>query len=151
MKFKKILTVLFTSVLLLTFSSPIYAATGFADTKDQAFSVQPTAAGNYVMSMSLSNQYDVDWYKWTNNTGSDKFISTLIAVLDNSSGSKYHIGHELVYKDGRSTDIFYSYDGTGISHIYVPAGATLYIRAESKVFVDPSIVYWLYVVNHELN
>ncbi|MUG44436.1 hypothetical protein [Paenibacillus woosongensis] len=151
MKFKKMLTVLFTTVLLLTFSSAANAAVGFADTKAQAFSVQPKAAGNESMSMSLSSSNDVDWYKWTNNTGTDKFISTALVVFDNSSQSKYQIGHELVYKDGRSTDIFYAYDGRGISHIYVPAGATLYVRVEAKVFIDPSIVYWLFVVNHELD
>lgn len=146
MKFKKMLTVLFTSVLLLSFSSSANAAAGFADTEATAFLVQPTAAGEVVMRMSLSSANDKDWYKWKNTSGKGKYISSLFVP---SGASRYTIGNKLVYENGLETDIFYSGQSM-IKHIYVPPNATLYVIMSSLEFLSPEDFYFLLVVDEDL-
>lgn len=100
--------------------------------------------------MSLSNSSDVDWYKWTNNTGKDKFIGTVLTPY-NGGQSDYVLGHKIVYVNGMQSGLFYSQDSLGIENIYIPTGATLYLKVGAKVFISPSVVYCLYLVDHELD
>lgn len=85
-------------------------AAGFADTQAQAFSISPNAAGVVTFSLSLSSSTDVDWYKWTNNTGRDKFVSTVLTPI-NGGTSNYILDHEIVYANGLKTGLFSPAEG----------------------------------------
>lgn len=131
MKFKKILTVLFTSVLLLTFSLPASAAPGIGDTKNTALTLLPSQVIKLFLAADSS---DKDWYKWTNNTGEDKFVS-IDVFLSGGSTTDFRLGYIIDYGNNRETYIAYTdtlYGGNIMSfdYLYLTAGSTVYFVIE---------------------
>ena len=96
MKLKKVLAVLFTSVLILTFSTPAYGATGVADTKDKALSLIP---GNSIQ-LFISNSQDQDWYVYTNNSGEAGYFFAYITPQDSQNFviTSYSIHYTKLYE-----------------------------------------------------
>ncbi|MNW52359.1 hypothetical protein D3C74_298760 [compost metagenome] len=130
MKLKKVLMVLFTCVMLLTFSSSASAATGIADTKNTALGLIPSQVFKLFLA---EDSADKDWFMWTNNTGVDKFISADVYL--NGSRQDFRLGYLLNYGNNIESTIAYndtSFSGNVISfdYLYVKAGATVYFVLE---------------------
>lgn len=149
MKIKKILTVLLTSVMLLTFSSAAYAADvkpnaiGIGDTQAQALSLFPDQS----YTLFLSNATDKDWFKWTNNTGVSKKVTAYAWAP--SGPTAYRLGATIDYNDGSTpTTIFYSnYGQVGnqvIGNIYLPPNATIYYVVDSVTFAGGQYEFLFY-------
>ncbi|GIP59212.1 hypothetical protein [Paenibacillus woosongensis] len=133
MKFKKMLTVLFTSVLLLTFSSSTSAMPGVADTQETALTYFP---GQFYSLYLSSDSSDKDWFKWTNNTGKNQFAEAW-AAFEGGDPNKFRLGYRIDYGNGRQSDLVYlSKDGNGnsiaLQYLYVPQGATLYVVVDHE-------------------
>ncbi|MNW37000.1 hypothetical protein D3C74_140260 [compost metagenome] len=138
MKFKKVLTVLFTSVMVLTMSSSVMAESteatevtpfiiGVGDTRDTAINLIPSQ--NYSLFLSNDNN-DKDWFKWTNNTNQYKRVSS--NVYFNGSRLNYRFGFIIDYGNGKETNLVYddpdiSGDLMSLDNLYLPPGATLYL------------------------
>lgn len=124
MKLKKFFFVLFTTMMLLTFSSAANAATGIGDTKENAI----TAHGSDYFQLFIQNSQDVDWYVYTNNSGQMGYFT---AFLNSSDYEKFRLGFQIKYPDGRESSILYNdpYIGPSLSirDILVPDGAKVYI------------------------
>ncbi|MFF2092024.1 hypothetical protein [Paenibacillus sp. NPDC058174] len=69
---KKFLIVVLTLVLSLTGASSAFAYDGWADSKQTAYQFQFPVLG---VSIVLNSATDVDWYSYTNNTGSPHGLS----------------------------------------------------------------------------
>lgn len=130
MKFKKMLAALFTSVLLLTFSTPVGAVTGIGDTKETALTLVPKQEYN----LFLSDRSDKYWFKWTNNTGEFKSI---LGFLNPSKGDcDFRLGLIIRYGDGNESAILYTQNLGGANsryfdNILVPNGASVYLVVDS--------------------
>lgn len=149
MKFKKMLTVLFTSVLLLTFSSPVGAVTGIGDTKESAVGLIPGTA----YSLFLSDSNDEDWFKWTNTTGDYKFIGGYFSP--SNKAAEYRLGIHIVYSPSRSSFILYANNyGPGnaqfIDNILIPPGATVYFKVDSINYAMMQYDFYFEVYNYNL-
>lgn len=159
---KKFVSTLLVFALMLVFSTNAFAARGFADTQETAFAITPTKSGgwkdgNKIITMILSDSSDKDWYKWTNNTGEGRYITTSFSEdngKDYRTRSQYKMANKIVYNNGKQTNLFYNenYDGFSgiIRSIYVPNGATIYVVVESQKFVDASDKYELYLIDDDL-
>lgn len=131
MKFKKMLAVLLTSVLLLSFSSSANAALGIADTKSTALGLLPSQAFKLFLD---ADPADKDWFMWTNNTGEDKLVSGL-TVLNNASRKDFRLGFMIDYGNNKVTSLAYtdtSYGGNAMSldYLYLKPGSTVYFVVE---------------------
>lgn len=149
MKLKKMLTVLFTSVLILTFSSPAYAATGVGDTKETAITLIPDTT----YTLFLSNSSDEDWFKWTNTTGDFKFIGGYFSPSNDAA--EYRLGIHIVYSPSQSSFILYADNyGPGnsqvIDNILIPPGATVYFKIDSINYAMMQYDFWFKVYNYNL-
>ncbi|WGU96200.1 hypothetical protein QJQ58_08160 [Paenibacillus dendritiformis] len=150
---KKFVSTLLVFALMLVLSQSAFAATGFADTQETAFAITPTKGGVITITMSLSNSGDKDWYKWTNNTGKGRYISSAFAS-GGKGNSEFKIANKIVYNNGKETNLFYNeyfngYSGV-ITDIYVPNGATIYVIIQSQKFDSPSDTYDLYFVDLDI-
>ncbi|WP_068617410.1 hypothetical protein [Paenibacillus tuaregi] len=152
MKLKKSLAVLLTSLMLLTVSQSAFAAevtpyaVGVGDTKTQAITI-PSTSENF--SLFLSNSEDKDWYKWTNTTGKDQYLSAFLAPVGNQNA--FRLGLQIAYTNGLETSISYPYysgPGNSQSHtdVLIPNGATAYLIVDSTKFVLEQ--YNLYIRIH---
>ncbi|WP_179015929.1 hypothetical protein [Paenibacillus sp. 79R4] len=140
MKLKKVLAVLFTCVMILTMSPSAFASEtktadltevtpyiiGIGDTQDKALTLIPNQ--NYTLFLD-ENKDDKDWFKWTNDTGENKFVS--IDVILDGSRRDFRLGFIIDYGNGRKTDIVYTDSETSgnwmpLSNLYLPPGATVY-------------------------
>lgn len=162
MKLKKVLTVLFTCVMVLTMSSSAYASEtsadltevtpyiiGVGDTQDKALTLVP--GQNYTLFLD-NDKNDNDWYKWTNNTGEHKYFS--MNVMFDGRNSDFRLGFTIDYGNGRKTNIVYTdFVGTGntlsLESIYLPPGATIYAvvghkpgRPENTYFTTQYTLWW---------
>ncbi|MBP1907528.1 hypothetical protein J2Z32_004203 [Paenibacillus turicensis] len=145
MKIKKILTILLTSMLLLTSSTSVFAsettpeaistitptAVGFGDSKAQAI---PLLNGDRFTSY-LASSTDEDWYKWTNNTGSLKYVGAF--YQPQTFDGAYRLGMEIDYTPTRSLLRVYASDFGNpsnpgiIINPLIPPGATVYFIIDS--------------------
>ncbi|MMZ63110.1 hypothetical protein D1872_253470 [compost metagenome] len=133
MKLKKVLTVLFTTMMLLTFSSSASAATGIGDTKESAITI--VDGTNY--NLFLSDSLDKDWFKWTNNTGEFKFVAAYL--VSGSQVAHYRLGMKIEYSPTRTSDLVYAQStGPGsfqaIDNILIPPGASVYYVVDSVAY-----------------
>lgn len=147
MKFKKMLTVLFTSVLLLTFSSPAGAVTGLGDTKASAITLIPLTEYN----LFISNSTDQDWYSWKNNTGGAVYASGFL----NQGNVNHRVGFMIKYADGFETDMLYAmskpHHSIHWNGFIIPNGATVYLVVEQmgefKMYEGYQLVFINYPVD----
>jgi len=103
---------------------------GIGDTQDKALTLIPSQ--NYTLFLD-ENRDDKDWFKWTNNTGENKFVS-FEALLDGSRRD-FRLGFIIDYGNGRDTDIVYTDTETSgnlmsLSNLYLTPGATVYVVVE---------------------
>ncbi|MDU0332633.1 hypothetical protein RW092_20905 [Paenibacillus sp. 3LSP] len=134
MKIKKILGVLFTSMLLLTMSTSVFAADvtpnaiGIGDTREQAI----TLFDNTMYTLYNSGPNDYDWYKWTNDTGTDRFFNA--TLYPTASGTSLNMGVIIYYPSSNIESTFIPgqrnvpSNGVIIENLYIPAGAVVYLR-----------------------
>lgn len=150
---KKFVSTLLVFALMLVLSQSAFAATGFADTQETAFAITPTKGGVITITMSLSNSGDKDWYKWTNNTGKGRYISSAFSSGSNGK-SEFKLANKIVYNNGKETNLFYNEYSDGrsglIYDMYVPNGATIYVVMQSQKFDSPSDTYKLLFVDLDL-
>ncbi|GAA0390621.1 hypothetical protein [Paenibacillus motobuensis] len=139
MKLKKVLTVLFTTLLLLTLSSSAFAseitptAVGIGDTKESAI----TLVGNSEFNLFLSDSADKDWFKWTNNTSEYKLVAGYF--MPDSKVANYRLGMEINYSPSVNAGRVYAENyGPGnaqiIDNILIPPGASVYYVIDSTEF-----------------
>ncbi|MGG6309775.1 hypothetical protein [Paenibacillus macerans] len=132
MKIKKILGVLFTSMLLLTMSSSVFAAdvtpnaVGIGDSRTNAI----TLLDNTMYTLFISDANDKDWYKWTNNTGKDRYVSA--TLYPTAPGTSLNLSAIIDYGGGIETSVLHGErsvptNGMRFRNLYVPNGASLYV------------------------
>lgn len=166
MKIKKMLTILLTSMLLLTSSTSVLASEssktspgktsivtptmiGVGDTKAQAVQV---SSGAFYASYLVSNT-DQDWYSWTNNTGSFKYIGAFYSPQ--GFDSAYRMGMEIDYTANRFLSRIYANNSgnprnsSSIVNVLIPPGATVYFVIDPVETTIPQTVYYfqLFVYN----
>lgn len=135
-------SVLFASMLLLTMTQPAIAAdvstnvVGIGDTRDNAL----TLISNQPYDLFIANASDVDWYKWTNNSGKDRWI--LLDLRSNGGQTSLDLAAQIKYTETRESTLLYAEPTKPgsefpaiIRNLYVPQGATLYVRASANKFV----------------
>ncbi|MNW51749.1 hypothetical protein D3C74_292420 [compost metagenome] len=147
MKLKKVLMVLFTSMMLLTFSSSANAATGIGDTKESAITIVDGSNINLFLSDSL----DKDWFKWTNNTGEFKFASGYL--VSSSQVAHYRLGIKIEYSPTHTSDLIYAQStGPGsfqaIGSILIPPGASIYYVVDSVAYSLMQYTFSLRISNY---
>lgn len=154
MKMKKMLSILLISSSLLAISPSAFAdsaesatvqpsgtitpyVSGLGDTLDNAI----TLTNMQEYSLYIDRAQDEDWYKWTNDTGAAKLVST--GVLNLGPQNSLQISSIVKYADGRETTMLYaeptivgnSSKQSNIRNLYVPDGATVYLRINANKFV----------------
>lgn len=160
-KLKKFLTALLTSAMLLTMSSSVFAAEsvndtekvtpyiiGVGDTKSSALTLVP--GQNYNLYLS-DDSADREWFKWTNTTGQNKYV-TAGAIFYNNTFDDFNFGYQVDYGNGRDTTLAYvAKSGSGnlleFEYLYVPAGASVYfvVDHEKNKRTDSNYLVYLYV------
>ena len=128
---KKLATLLLTGALTLSVASSAFALSGWADTQATAITLQPGVS----VFQPISDSTDVDWYSWTNNTGSMK---SLVLELFSPSGLNY----DYDYIMPKHPTIFFQagdqgpgqVDAAGISGI--DPGETIYFRVRGHTPSD---------------
>ncbi|MBU5440960.1 hypothetical protein [Paenibacillus sp. MSJ-34] len=153
---KKIFSLLLVIACMFALSFSAFAssdfspmAAGFGDTQDTAFPINLTPPGEH-FDMSLSGPDDVDWYKWTNNTGRHKMVDLLLMKFGEGI---YDVAIKIRYADGTETSKLYIEENDTVRwapNLYIPAGATLFFVVEPKVFISPSEIYQIFLVDVEL-
>lgn len=129
-------------VSLLAFSQSAFAMPGW-DTESSAF-VRPY--GSSTLTNYLSSAADEDWYYYTNNTGSNLYVSTSL----DSASYPYHFDLEvkIKYDALHSTNLFAAQEAGMTEYLYniqVPPGATIYYRVTTKNWNSVTEFYTLTV------
>lgn len=134
MKFKKMIFVLFTSMMLLIIAQrSAMAAIGIADTPDTAITIP---AETITYSLYTNGKGDEDWFVWTNDTGK---VKNLFAAVANGTTGKADLmlGMRLQYKNGEKTNLVYAEKygdvNSGLfSNFLIPKGAKIYFVVSAK-------------------
>ncbi|MCY9515894.1 hypothetical protein [Paenibacillus apiarius] len=135
MRIKKMITILFASMMLVTFTQPAMAATGIADTPETAITL--TTETN-TFSLYTNGKGDDDWFAWTNNTGEMKRL--FVAVANGTTGKAgLMLGMRIQYKHGEKTSLVYAEKlgeiNSGLfSDFLIPKGATIYFVVKAKEY-----------------
>ncbi|WP_157272627.1 hypothetical protein [Paenibacillus daejeonensis] len=148
MKIKKLFFVL-VSVCLLTFSQSAFASEastkviGVGDTLSTAIPISLCTGSCSSIALPLQSNTDVDWFTWSNNTGSDKYTSI---NLSSPATANYTVAYQIRYTNGAlSTKVYAADAGVGgfttLNYILVPPGATLYFEISARSSVDPTSNY----------
>lgn len=138
-KIKKLIVVMIAACMLVM-AQAAYAnevspsSVGIGDTRETAIPLTPCGSSCNMTQLPLSTSTDVDWFKWTNNTGSEVFAS---ADMISPSGINYALAYQMQYSNGSYSSKFYAPDaGNGgwnvLYGIYVPNGATIYLEVSSR-------------------
>lgn len=145
MRLKSVLSVFVAFVLVLVFTQNAFAMTGVGDTKESAISLFPKTYDNGNMgqdvNLYIDSASDQDWFQWTNTTGKD--LSVLAAIQPKDRNSYLRVGMIIQYPSGQETTIFYSDPSYGpgnaqtLSGFYLPPGATVYIKVDSRTYGTP--------------
>lgn len=123
------------SVMLLFGATSVYAYDNWADTLHDAYSLNGPISG---VSTTINSSVDVDWFKWTNDTGSTVNFN---AHLQSPQGLNYDFS--VVLSNGTWYLPFGSADDTGnggidiMSHS-VSHGHTVYFQVRGQKATDYS-------------
>lgn len=150
MKVKKMLAALLISTSVFSFSQAAFAdnattsevtpmAVGVGDTRDQAIALLQQSNQ---FNLFLQSAEDEDWYKWTNNTGHDRFVFAAVWPTG-SADNILDLGAIVQYDETRETNLISGGLTTKgnpswpsfYQNLYVPEGATLYLRVKAHEFV----------------
>ncbi|WP_079914241.1 hypothetical protein [Paenibacillus sp. 32352] len=127
LKLKKTVLVASLSISLLAFSQSAFATVGLGDSRSNPVELK----FNQTITWKLETASDIDWFKWTNNTGSTKTIQTSLASPGNKN---YDIRGFLVTPFAEQT-IYANDNGPGkidgFTVTAVQPGDTLFIRISS--------------------
>lgn len=125
---KKLIAGVLVLGISLSAVSSAFAYDGWADSQQTAYQLQGPVLG---ISTVLDKPYDVDWYSWTNNTGSSK---TIKAVLQSPSGLKYDFA--MIRPSGTTSYVSTIEPGSLVSIEYAPirAGETFYFQVRGQTF-----------------
>jgi hypothetical protein len=163
MKIKKTLTILLTSMLLLTSSASVLASEKSETRPETTSIITPTVVGigdtkataitlshGIRHSLYLSSSTDEDWFKWTNDTGSFKYIGAFFFPL--GYNAHYRYGMEIDYNSSRSLPRVYAKadnpgDGALFVNPVIPPGATVYFVVDSIQFAPMQYTLDFYVYN----
>ncbi|GEM_PF-6260469 len=100
----------------------------------------------------LSDSADVDWFKWDNFTGEDRRVTTFLAML--SGTGIYKMGIKIKYSNGIESSLMYSdlymFGISSFSNIYVPAGATIYLKIDAVNFVSMYDYYRMFFTHSSI-
>ncbi|AWP28761.1 hypothetical protein PVOR_11845 [Paenibacillus vortex V453] len=151
MKLKKMLTVLLISTSVFSFSQAAFAdnattsevapfVIGVGDSRELAIDLLQQQ-NNF--NLFLQSGEDEDWFKWTNNTGQDRFVFGAVwprGYADNI----LELGAIVKYNETRETNLITggltNKGNTGypsfFQNLYVPEGATLFLRVKAHEFVN---------------
>ncbi len=110
---------------------------GLGDTRETAITLIP----NQEYSLYIDKAQDVDWYKWTNNTGTGRYIYG--AVWNQGNENSHQLASIVQYNQKRETTMLYAEPAiagqtSGASkmmNLYVPDGGTVYFRINANKFV----------------
>ncbi|CAH8770202.1 hypothetical protein [Paenibacillus dendritiformis] len=145
MRLKSVLSVFVAFVLVLVFTQNAFAMTGIGDTKENAIALFPETDSSGFMhqrfDLYIDSASDQDWFKWKNTTGEN--LSVFAAIQPKDRNSYLRVGMIIQYPSGQETTIFYSDPSYGpgnaqtLSGFYLPPGATVYIKVDSRTFGTP--------------
>jgi len=123
---KKIITISLALSLSLTGAASAFAYDGWADSTDTAYQLGAPIFG---VSTVIDQIYDLDWYSWTNNTGSSK---ELAATLQSPDGLKYDF--VIIYPDNSFGIFSTSVPGERVTSTYstIAAGETVYFQVRGQ-------------------
>lgn len=143
MRLKSVLSVFVAFVLVLVFTQSAFAMTGVGDTREDAIDLFPTGSSrlNQKIDLYIDSASDQDWFKWKNTTGEN--LSPFAAIQPKDENSYLRVGMIIQYPSGQETTIFYSDPSYGpgnsqsLAGFYLPPGATVYIKVDSRTFGTP--------------
>ncbi|MGM1050263.1 MAG: hypothetical protein ACQEXX_29655 [Bacillota bacterium] len=152
MKLKKLFSILIISASLMTISQSAFAdatnvntndfvvptVAGLGDTKDQAIDIFDRQEYN----LFLQSANDEDWFKWTNNTGQGRF--TYGHLYNRGPENVISTGVVIKYNDTKESTMLMTQptskgnttNSSTFLNVYVPEGATLYMRVKANEFVN---------------
>ncbi|MBD3920550.1 hypothetical protein H8B09_17435 [Paenibacillus sp. PR3] len=133
---KKLVIGVMTSAMLLFGASSVYAYDGWADSLADAYSLNGPLNG---VTTTINSSVDVDWYKWTNDTGRSVALE---ARLQSPAGKNYDL-NVMFYFNGSTGAISSAsdngpggLDSFGIST--VNPGETVYYQVRGQTGKDYS-------------
>ncbi|OBR64956.1 hypothetical protein A7K91_05095 [Paenibacillus oryzae] len=143
MKIRKIFAVII-AVCMLTFAQSAYAesiqptAIGIGDTPATAIQITPNLG---YLTLFLSNQADVDYFKWKNTSSSPIFINF---SLQSPATAVYDFEFFIKYPTGTSSAPVQALDvgyGKLVSNIYLPPNCEIFFMVKATVFNSPTDLY----------
>ncbi|MDH6672785.1 hypothetical protein M2277_003447 [Paenibacillus sp. LBL] len=150
MKMKKLFSILLISASLMTVSQSVFADSpvnevevipyviGLGDTKTQAVDIYD----GQELNLFLQSAEDEDWFKWTNNTGKGQFTYGFLNNL--GPENTVALGIVIQYTPSRESELLIAEPtqkgnpnwSSKIRNVYVPDGATLYLRVKADEYVN---------------
>lgn len=133
LKLKKTLPALLVTASLLISSQSAFATTGYGDDISYPMAAYPNTTQN---NQKIDSPTDVDWYAYTNNTGSPKSIAGYVKPPANKN---YDVRIALDLASGYWYEFDMTDNGTGKSDGFgtsLQPGDTIYIRVKGHTYSD---------------
>ncbi|SMG56427.1 hypothetical protein [Paenibacillus aquistagni] len=147
-----LLTVI-TAVCVLSMTQSAFAQTvspriqGMYDTWQDA----KPLSNSEIVGLALTSANDVDWLKWTNDTGVTKYVFASLLMIEPDNFTNYNLDFTIDYPDGNSTGPMPTPDsGPGstnpdsLSWFQIPPNATVYLKVYAKEGAFSAKTYKLY-------
>jgi hypothetical protein len=152
MKLKKICIAILI-IGLLSIPQSVFALRNVGDTQTDAIPFGTNINHEYSVDLILSDNADVDWFRWDNYTGEDRRVTTFLGMLNGNSGI-YKMGIKIKYSNGTETSLMYSelytYGNSSFSNIYVPAGASVFLKIDAVNFVSMYNYYRMFFTHSSI-
>ncbi|RRJ62317.1 hypothetical protein EHV15_04660 [Paenibacillus oralis] len=111
---------------------------GLGDTREDAIDVLP----NQMLNLFVQGPDDEDWFKWTNDTGSPKYISSWVYSRNNYNN--VNVGVIVKYANGKETNLLLAEPSelgnignpSMFDNLIVPEDATVYLRVKAVTFTE---------------
>lgn len=140
-------------IALLSIPQSAFALRNVGDTQADAIPFGTNINNEYTVDLILSDYADADWFRWDNYTGEDRMVRTFLGMLSGSSGI-YKMGIKIKYSNGTESSLMYSdlynFGNSSFSNIYVPAGASVYLKIDAVNFVSMYDYYRMFFTHSSI-